>query len=76
MAGSRRRGPRRGREARRQGLAQGLLRRLRNGIDEIQSYCGAQIFEAGRLDKQIIDRHFPARRGIGGIGVDVLAQRR
>jgi glutamate synthase (NADPH/NADH) large chain len=45
------------------------------GISTIQSYCGAQIFEAIGLDKVLVDRYFtwtPSR--IGGIGIDVLAQ--
>jgi glutamate synthase (ferredoxin) len=45
------------------------------GISTIQSYCGAQIFEAIGLDKAFVDRYFtwtPSR--IGGIGIDVVAQ--
>ncbi len=45
------------------------------GISTIQSYCGAQIFEAIGLNKAVIDKYFtwtPSR--VGGIGIDVLAQ--
>jgi glutamate synthase domain-containing protein 2/glutamate synthase domain-containing protein 1/glutamate synthase domain-containing protein 3 len=45
------------------------------GISTIQSYCGAQIFEAIGLDQDFIDRYFtwtPSR--IGGIGLDVIAE--
>jgi glutamate synthase (ferredoxin) len=45
------------------------------GISTIQSYCGAQIFEAIGLNQDFIDRYFtwtPSR--IGGIGLDVIAE--
>jgi glutamate synthase (ferredoxin) len=45
------------------------------GISTAQSYCGAQIFEAIGLHKNIIDHYFtgtPSR--VGGIGMDVIAQ--
>jgi glutamate synthase (ferredoxin) len=45
------------------------------GISTAQSYCGAQIFEAIGIAKEIIDMYFtgtPSR--IGGIGMDVIAQ--
>jgi glutamate synthase (ferredoxin) len=45
------------------------------GISTIQSYCGAQIFEAIGLDQDFIDRYFtwtPSR--IGGCGLDVIAE--
>ncbi len=44
------------------------------GISTIQSYCGAQIFEALGLNQVVIDKYFtrtPSR--IGGIGLDVIA---
>ena len=45
------------------------------GISTIQSYCGAQIFEAVGLEKALIDRHFTGTASrIGGIGIDVLAR--
>src|SRR5437762_1837507 len=45
------------------------------GISTIQSYCGAQVFEALGLDQDFVDRYFtwtPSR--IGGIGLDVIAE--
>ncbi|HEV2904875.1 MAG TPA: glutamate synthase-related protein, partial [Pyrinomonadaceae bacterium] len=45
------------------------------GISTIQSYCGAQIFEALGLDEDFVDRYFtwtPSR--IGGVGLDVIAE--
>jgi glutamate synthase domain-containing protein 2/glutamate synthase domain-containing protein 1/glutamate synthase domain-containing protein 3 len=45
------------------------------GISTAQSYCGAQIFEAIGISKEIVDRYFtgtPSR--VGGIGIDVVAQ--
>ncbi len=45
------------------------------GISTIQSYRGAQIFEAIGLKQDVIDQYFtwtPSR--IGGIGLDVIAQ--
>ncbi len=54
----------------------GLLKILsKMGICTIQSYHGAQIFEAVGLNKEFIDAYFegtPSR--IGGVGVDVIAQ--
>src|SRR5438034_8228558 len=45
------------------------------GISTIQSYCGAQVFEAIGLDQDFVDRYFtwtPSR--IGGIGLVVIAE--
>ncbi len=45
------------------------------GISTIQSYCGAQVFEAIGLDQDFVDRYFtwtPSR--IGGIGLDAIAE--
>ena len=45
------------------------------GISTIQSYTGAQIFEAVGLAPELIDKHFPGTASrIGGIGIDVLAR--
>ncbi len=44
------------------------------GISSIQSYCGAQIFEALGIHQRVIDKYFtwtPSR--IGGIDLDVIA---
>ena len=45
------------------------------GISTIKSYCGAQIFEAIGLGRELVDRYFtwtPSR--VGGIGLAELAQ--
>jgi glutamate synthase (NADPH/NADH) large chain len=44
------------------------------GISTVQSYRGAQIFEAIGLGKQVIDKYFTNTSSrIGGIGLDVIA---
>ncbi|HEY4279862.1 MAG TPA: glutamate synthase large subunit [Conexibacter sp.] len=57
-------------------IGKGLLKTFsKMGISTIQSYCGAQIFEAVGLEHDVIDRYFtgtPSR--IGGIGIDVLSK--
>ncbi|MCW3065687.1 MAG: hypothetical protein JWN32_2859 [Solirubrobacterales bacterium] len=57
-------------------IGKGLLKTIsKMGISTIQSYCGAQIFEAVGLDRELVAKHFagtPSR--IGGIGIDVLAR--
>jgi glutamate synthase (ferredoxin) len=54
----------------------GVIKTLsKMGISTIQSYCGAQIFEALGLNQEVIDKYFtwtPSR--IGGIGLDVIAE--
>ncbi|HEX3391392.1 MAG TPA: glutamate synthase large subunit, partial [Solirubrobacteraceae bacterium] len=57
-------------------IGKGLLKTIsKMGISTIQSYRGAQIFEAVGLDRELIDRHFTGTASrIGGIGLDVLAQ--
>ncbi|MDX6732080.1 MAG: glutamate synthase large chain, partial [Baekduia sp.] len=57
-------------------LGKGLLKTIsKMGISTIQSYCGAQIFEAVGLEKPLIDRHFCGTASrIGGIGLETLAQ--
>jgi glutamate synthase domain-containing protein 2/glutamate synthase domain-containing protein 3 len=56
-------------------LGKGLLKTIsKMGISTIQSYCGAQIFEAVGLEPALIDRHFTGTASrIGGIGLEVLA---
>ncbi|MDH4224155.1 MAG: glutamate synthase large subunit [Deltaproteobacteria bacterium] len=45
------------------------------GISTLQSYHGAQIFEALGLDKQLVDRHFTGTSSrIGGIGLAEIAE--
>jgi len=57
-------------------LGKGLLKTIsKMGISTIQSYCGAQIFEAVGLERELIDRYFTGTASrIGGIGIDVLAR--
>ena len=57
------------------GIAKGLLKTIsKMGISTIQSYNGAQIFEAVGLGKGLIDRAFVGTASrIGGIEIDVLA---
>jgi glutamate synthase (NADPH/NADH) large chain len=44
------------------------------GISTAQSYCGAQIFEAIGLNKEIIDKYFTwTASRISGVGLDVIA---
>jgi len=57
-------------------FGKGLLKTIsKMGISTIQSYCGAQIFEAVGLERDLIDRHFSGTASrIGGIGLEVLAR--
>ncbi|HVS29290.1 MAG TPA: glutamate synthase large subunit [Solirubrobacteraceae bacterium] len=57
-------------------IGKGLLKTLsKMGISTIQSYCGAQIFEAVGLEPALIERHFTGTTSrIGGIGMRVVAQ--
>ena len=57
-------------------IGKGLLKTIsKMGISTIQSYCGAQIFEAVGIDKELIDRHFTGTASrIGGIGLEVIAR--
>src|SRR6202035_4153226 len=56
-------------------IGKGLLKTIsKMGISTIQSYCGAQIFEAVGLAPELIDKHFTGTASrIGGIGMDVLS---
>jgi len=58
------------------GIAKGLLKTIsKMGISTIQSYCGAQIFEAVGLASDLVERHFTGTASrIGGVGADVLAR--
>ncbi len=57
-------------------LNKGILKVMsKMGISTLQSYCGAQIFEAIGLQKAFVDRYFtwtPSR--IEGIGIDMVAE--
>ena len=57
-------------------IGKGLLKTIsKMGISTIQSYCGAQIFEAVGLERELVDQHFTGTASrIGGIGLDVLAR--
>ena len=75
---ARRRGPRGRRRVTRakrrrnvvKAIGKGLLKTIsKMGISTIQSYCGAQIFEAVGLERELVDRHFTGTASrIGGIG--------
>ncbi len=56
-------------------VGKGLLKTIsKMGISTIQSYCGAQIFEAVGLERKLIEQHFTGTASrIGGIGIEVLA---
>ena len=46
------------------------------GISTLQSYCGAQIFEAVGLEQEFVDRYFTwTASRIGGVGLDVDRRR-
>ncbi|MBT4095148.1 MAG: glutamate synthase subunit alpha, partial [Nitrospinaceae bacterium] len=57
-------------------LSKGIIKVIsKMGISTIQSYRGAQIFEAIGLNKDFVDKYFtwtPSR--IGGIGIDVVTE--
>ena len=57
-------------------IGKGLLKTIsKMGISTIQSYCGAQTFEAVGLEKELIDRYFTGTASrIGGIGLEVIAK--
>jgi glutamate synthase domain-containing protein 2/glutamate synthase domain-containing protein 1/glutamate synthase domain-containing protein 3 len=56
-------------------IGKGLLKTIaKMGISTIQSYCGAQIFEAVGLERELIDRHFTGTASrIGGVSAEILA---
>src|SRR5437762_585941 len=57
-------------------VGKGLLKIMsKMGISTLQSYCGAQLWEAVGLNSAFIERHFtgtPSR--VGGIGMDLIAE--
>ncbi len=57
-------------------IGKGLLKTIsKMGISTIQSYCGAQIFEAVGLDREMVDAYFTGTASrIGGVGIDTIAQ--
>jgi glutamate synthase (ferredoxin) len=56
-------------------LNKGILKVMsKMGISTLQSYCGAQIFEAVGLDKAFVDKYFTwTASRVGGVGMDVIA---
>ena len=56
-------------------IGKGLLKTIsKMGISTIQSYCGAQIFEAVGLERELIAKHFTGTASrIGGIGLEQLS---
>ncbi len=57
-------------------LNKGILKVMsKMGISTLQSYCGAQIFEAIGLEQTFVDRYFTwTASRIGGVGIDVIAR--
>ncbi|HZF06974.1 MAG TPA: glutamate synthase central domain-containing protein, partial [Patescibacteria group bacterium] len=57
-------------------LNKGILKVMaKMGISTLQSYCGAQIFEAIGLNRTVVDRYFTGTASrVGGIGIDVIAE--
>jgi glutamate synthase (ferredoxin) len=57
-------------------LNKGVLKVMsKMGISTLQSYCGAQIFEAIGLSQAFIDKYFTHTTSrIGGIGINVVAE--
>ncbi|HEY5600315.1 MAG TPA: glutamate synthase-related protein, partial [Candidatus Manganitrophaceae bacterium] len=57
-------------------INKGLLKIFsKMGISTVQSYCGAQIFEAIGLDADFVDRYFTGTSSrIGGIGIETIAR--
>jgi glutamate synthase (ferredoxin) len=57
-------------------LNKGILKVMsKMGISTLQSYCGAQIFEAVGLDAPFVDKYFTwTASRIGGVGIDVIAK--
>ncbi len=56
-------------------VGKGLLKIMsKMGISTLQSYCGAQIFEAIGLARDLVERHFNGTAArLGGLGLDVIA---
>ncbi|MDA1101529.1 MAG: glutamate synthase large subunit [Proteobacteria bacterium] len=57
-------------------VAKGILKVMsKMGISTYQSYCGAQIFDAVGLSRELLDQHFTGTRcAINGIGLDEIAE--
>jgi glutamate synthase (NADPH/NADH) large chain/glutamate synthase (ferredoxin) len=63
-------------DAVRKSIGKSLLKTIsKMGISTVQSYCGAQIFEAVGLSRSVVERYFTGTASrIGGIGLGVLAE--
>jgi len=57
-------------------LNKGILKVMaKMGISTLQSYCGAQIFEAVGLNRDLVDRYFAGTASrVSGIGLPVVAE--
>ena len=57
-------------------LNKGILKVMsKMGVSTVQSYCGAQLFEAVGLDKGFVNKYFTRTASrIGGVGVSVVAE--
>ncbi len=57
-------------------LNKGILKVMaKMGISTLQSYCGAQIFEAVGLNRDLVDHYFTGTASrVSGIGLDVVAE--
>ena len=57
-------------------LNKGILKVMaKMGISTLQSYCGAQIFEAIGLNRDVVDRYFTGTASrVSGIGIEVIAE--
>ncbi|HKS98845.1 MAG TPA: glutamate synthase large subunit [Rugosimonospora sp.] len=59
-----------------QALSKGVLKIMsKMGISTVSSYCGAQVFEAVGLDRELVERYFTGTTSrIGGVGLDEIAR--
>ncbi len=57
-------------------LGKGLLKLMsRMGISTLQSYCGAQLWEAVGLGSTLVERFFPGTPSlVGGVGMELIAE--
>src|SRR5881397_3190303 len=57
-------------------LNKGILKVMaKMGISTLQSYCGAKIFEAIGLNRDVVDTYFTGTASrVSGIGIDVIAE--
>src|SRR6185295_5494692 len=57
-------------------LTKGVLKVMsKMGISTVQSYCGAQIFEAIGLRQDFVDQYFTGTSSrVEGVGIDVIAE--